>query len=164
MKLIKTEDVASFLVDFPTETNTKIYLGVDSKTERRGDKWIATFYEVCVIHKNGCNGCKIFGGLFKEIDHNRASPRFRLMKEVYQVGELYHRLESVIHDYPIEIHLDLNPSDKHVSHTIIKEAIGYIRGICNIEAEIKPNAFAASYAADRLGRVPDLRIAAQMPT
>jgi predicted RNase H-related nuclease YkuK (DUF458 family) len=31
----------------------------------------------------------------------------------------------------------------------MQEAIGYIRGTCNVIPLIKPNAFAASYAADR---------------
>jgi predicted RNase H-related nuclease YkuK (DUF458 family) len=31
----------------------------------------------------------------------------------------------------------------------MNEAIGYIRGTCNVIPMIKPKAFAASYAADR---------------
>jgi predicted RNase H-related nuclease YkuK (DUF458 family) len=33
---------------------------------------------------------------------------------------------------------------------VIQEAIGYIRGTCNVIPLVKPEAFAASYAADRL--------------
>jgi predicted RNase H-related nuclease YkuK (DUF458 family) len=32
----------------------------------------------------------------------------------------------------------------------VQQAIGYIKGTCNVDAQVKPNAFAASYAADRL--------------
>jgi predicted RNase H-related nuclease YkuK (DUF458 family) len=32
---------------------------------------------------------------------------------------------------------------------VINEAIGYIRGTCNVIPMVKPRAFAASYAADR---------------
>jgi predicted RNase H-related nuclease YkuK (DUF458 family) len=33
---------------------------------------------------------------------------------------------------------------------VLQEAIGYIRGTCNVIPMVKPKAFAASYAADRL--------------
>jgi predicted RNase H-related nuclease YkuK (DUF458 family) len=36
------------------------------------------------------------------------------------------------------------------SNIVINEAIGYIKGMCNVVPLVKPNAFAASYAADRL--------------
>jgi len=32
----------------------------------------------------------------------------------------------------------------------VQQAIGYIRGTCNVIPFVKPDAFAASYAADRL--------------
>jgi hypothetical protein len=35
------------------------------------------------------------------------------------------------------------------SSCVINEAIGYIKGMCNVVPLVKPNAFAASYAADR---------------
>jgi predicted RNase H-related nuclease YkuK (DUF458 family) len=37
----------------------------------------------------------------------------------------------------------------HGSSCVINEAVGYIRGVCNVVPFVKPNAFAASYAADR---------------
>jgi predicted RNase H-related nuclease YkuK (DUF458 family) len=46
--------------------------------------------------------------------------------------------------------LDINPSEMHGSNCVIQEAIGYIRGTCNVIPLVKPEAFAASYAADRL--------------
>jgi predicted RNase H-related nuclease YkuK (DUF458 family) len=36
------------------------------------------------------------------------------------------------------------------SSCVINEAIGFIKGTCNVIPMIKPKAFAASYAADRL--------------
>jgi predicted RNase H-related nuclease YkuK (DUF458 family) len=36
---------------------------------------------------------------------------------------------------------------------VIQQAVGYIKGMCNIIPMVKPNAFAASYAADRLKEV-----------
>jgi predicted RNase H-related nuclease YkuK (DUF458 family) len=56
----------------------------------------------------------------------------------------------------IEVHLDLNPKKNYASNLIVDQAIGYIRGTCNVIPLIKPEAFAASYCADRLGRCSDL--------
>jgi predicted RNase H-related nuclease YkuK (DUF458 family) len=52
-------------------------------------------------------------------------------------------------DKQMEIHLDINPDKAHGSSCVLQEAIGYIRGTCNVVPLIKPNAFAASFAADR---------------
>jgi predicted RNase H-related nuclease YkuK (DUF458 family) len=53
---------------------------------------------------------------------------------------------------PVEIHLDINPEDSAGSHCVIQQATGYIRGVCNVIPMVKPQAFAASYAADRIAR------------
>jgi predicted RNase H-related nuclease YkuK (DUF458 family) len=37
----------------------------------------------------------------------------------------------------------------HNSSIVINEAIGYVKGMCNVVPLVKPRAFAASYAADR---------------
>jgi len=49
----------------------------------------------------------------------------------------------------VEVHLDISPDDMHGSSCVISQAIGYIKGTCNVMPFVKPNAFAASYAADR---------------
>ncbi len=67
------------------------------------------------------------------------------------MASLYSQLAEIT-DRGIEVHLDLNPDKKHVSNLITEQAIGYIRGTCNVIPLIKPEAFAASYAADRLVR------------
>jgi predicted RNase H-related nuclease YkuK (DUF458 family) len=153
---ITPEQIKEFLDLYGPDT--RVYLGCDSTTTRKGGKWVATFYSVVVIHMNGCNGCKIFGEISREADYNydKKKPRFRLMQEVYKVTELYLRLFDVIGDHHVEVHLDLNPDERHVSNIVIQEAIGYIKGTCNVVPMVKPDAFAASYAADRLGRVPDI--------
>ena len=108
-----------------------------------------------VIHIDGCHGCKIFGEVQTELDYDAKSskPSLRLMNEVYKVAELYQKLVDVICDRHVEIHLDINPNEKHNSNIVIQQAIGYIKGMCNVIPLVKPNAFAASYAADRLKSV-----------
>jgi predicted RNase H-related nuclease YkuK (DUF458 family) len=45
--------------------------------------------------------------------------------------------------------LDINPDEMHGSSCVVSQAIGYIKGTCNVVPFVKPDAFAASYAADR---------------
>jgi predicted RNase H-related nuclease YkuK (DUF458 family) len=72
------------------------------------------------------------------------------MNEVYRVSEMFQRLATVLEDRPVEVHLDINPNEMHGSSCVVQQAIGYIRGTCNVVPMVKPDAFAASYAADRL--------------
>jgi predicted RNase H-related nuclease YkuK (DUF458 family) len=72
------------------------------------------------------------------------------MNEVYKVAELYQKFMDVIGDKSVEIHLDINPDERYNSSMVIQQAVGYIKGVCNVIPMVKPNAFAASYCADRL--------------
>jgi predicted RNase H-related nuclease YkuK (DUF458 family) len=72
------------------------------------------------------------------------------MNEAYKVSEMYLKLADVLIDRDVEVHLDINPDEEFGSSCVINEAIGYIKGICNVIPMVKPQAFAASYAADRL--------------
>lgn len=131
-------------------SDTKIYIGCDSEKLMINDSWWADYITAVVIHKNGNNGCKIFGAVERQRDFDQRSdkPRMRLMNEVYKVAELYLSLCKVV-DLPIEVHLDINPNERHNSSIVINEAVGYIRGMCNVIPIVKPRSFAASYAADR---------------
>ena len=74
----------------------------------------------------------------------------RLMNEVYKVADLFHSLADVLEDREVEVHLDINPNELYGSSCVVQQAIGYIKGTCNVIPMVKPKAFAASYAADRL--------------
>ena len=65
------------------------------------------------------------------------------------VSELYLKLGEVLENRHVEVHLDINPDDRYGSSCVISQAVGYIKGTCNVTPSVKPNAFAASYAADR---------------
>ena len=77
----------------------------------------------------------------------------RLMNEVYKVAELFHKIVDAIGEKEVQIHLDINPDVRYNSSVVIQQAVGYIKGTCNVIPMVKPNAFAASYAADRLKEV-----------
>ena len=150
MPKIDVETVARFVGSLGPAT--RIYLGADSERYKQNRTWWAEYTVVVVVHINGNNGCKIFGEVTRERDYDQRAdrPSMRLMNEVYRVSDMFQRLSSVLANRPVEVHLDINPDELHGSSCVVSQAIGYIRGTCNVIPMVKPNAFAASYAADRL--------------
>ena len=155
MRTIDIQEVKSFIES--QGPDTKIYIGGDSERFNLGNVWYADYTLAIVVHVNGNNGCKIFGEVQRERDWDakKDRPRMRLMNEVYKIAELYLKLQDVLEDRVVEVHLDINPNEMHGSSCVINEAIGYIKGMCNVIPLVKPQAFAASYAADRLKFVLD---------
>jgi predicted RNase H-related nuclease YkuK (DUF458 family) len=150
MKKFNIDTVREFIYNQSLET--KIYLGADSERVNVSGKWFVDYTVAVVVHIDGKHGCKIFGFVEREPDwdQKKNKPALRLMNEVYKVANLFNELSEVLQDRYVEVHLDLNPSDRYASSQVIQQAVGYIRGTCNIEPHIKPQAFAATYAADRL--------------
>ena len=153
MRKIDIAQVKKFIES--QSSSTKIYLGADSERMKRNGRWYADYTLAIVVHIDGCHGCKIFGEVQTEpdFDYKASKPSMRLMNEVYKVAELYQKLVDAIGERDVEIHLDINPDLKHNSSIVIQQAVGYIKGVCNVVPMVKPNAFAASYAADRLKEV-----------
>jgi len=153
MKQLNIEEVREFISN--TSDTTCIYIGADSERFRRGDNWWAEYTVAVVIHYDGSRGCKVFGKSESErdFDQKKDRPSYRLMNEVYKAAEVYMQLAESIGDRHVEVHLDINPDVMHGSSCVVQQAIGYIRGTCNMVPRIKPNAFAASYAADRLKEI-----------
>jgi len=150
MSKLNLEEVKRFIQ--AQGPDTKIYLGADSERFKLDKVWWAEYTVAIVVHINGKNGCKIFGEISKERDYDQRAdrPSMRLMNEVYRVSEMFQRLQEALVDRSVEVHLDINPNEMHGSSCVIQQAIGYIRGTCNVIPMVKPDAFAASYAADRL--------------
>ena len=131
--------------------DTKIYIGVDSERIKRDKIWYADYTAAIVVHIDGKHGCKLFGEVTRERDYDKVDrPNTRLMMEVFKVSELYLKLAEVLEDRAVEVHLDINPDESYTSSNVVAQAIGYIRGTCNVEPLVKPRAFAATYAADRM--------------
>lgn len=135
--------------------DTKIYLGADSERVKVDGVWYADYTLAIVVHIDGRHGCKIFGEVSREkdYDYKKSKPSIRLMNEVYKVSELFQKLQDVLEDRYVEVHLDINPNEMYGSSCVVQQAIGYIKGTCNVTPMVKPKAFAASYAADRLKEV-----------
>ena len=149
MKKLDIDQVAEFIRAQTPET--RIYLGCDSERVKIDGVWHADYVLAIVVHINGNNGCKLFGEVQRERDWDQKAsrPSLRLMTEVYKVSELYLKLAEVLEGREVEVHLDINPDEMHGSSCVISQAIGYIKGVCNVIPFVKPEAFAASYAADR---------------
>ena len=149
MKKLDIQEIKDFIE--AQGPSTKIYIGADSVRFRERNQWYADYTLVVVVHINGRHGCKIFGETQTELDYDqkKSKPAMRLMNEVYKVSELFQSLKEVLEDRDVEVHLDINPDEAHGSSCVVQQAIGYIKGTCNVIPMVKPNAFAASYAADR---------------
>ena len=148
------EEVKEFIRNSSTVSN--IYIGADSERYRgRDDKWYAEYTVAIVVHLDGSRGCKVFGKVSSERDYDKRHdrPAYRLMNEVYRASEMYLELFEAIGDRHCEVHLDINPNEMHGSSCVIQQATGYIRGMCGFAPKVKPEAFAASYAADRLKEI-----------
>lgn len=150
MQIIDIDQVSEFIR--AQGPNTRIYLGADSSRYKVNGAWWAEYTVAIVVHIDGRHGCKIFGEITRERDYDQkaSKPSMRLMNEVYRVSEMFQKLSAVLEDRPVEVHLDINPNEMHGSSCVVQQAIGYIRGTCNVIPMVKPDAFAASYAADRL--------------
>jgi predicted RNase H-related nuclease YkuK (DUF458 family) len=150
MKKIDFNEVKTFIEN--QSPSTKIYIGADSERFKIDGKWYADYTLAVVVHIDGCHGCKIFGEVQRELDYDqkKSKPAMRLMNEVYKVSELFQNLADVLEDRYVEVHLDINPNEIYGSSCVVQQAIGYIKGTCNVVPMVKPMAFAASYAADRM--------------
>lgn len=153
MKKLDINEVKKFINE--QSPSTKVYIGADSERFKMDGQWYADYTLAVVVHIDGCHGCKIFGEVHREMDYDQKKnkPSMRLMNEVYKVADLFHSLAEVLEDRYVEVHLDINPDEQYGSSCVVQQAIGYIKGTCNIVPMVKPKAFAASYAADRLKEV-----------
>jgi predicted RNase H-related nuclease YkuK (DUF458 family) len=150
-KVIDIEAVKSFILAQSAET--KVYIGGDSERVHLKEGWVIDYTLAIVVHIDGNHGCKIFGEIQREDDlqwDKKSKPRMRLMTEIYKISGLYCQLADVLEDRDVEVHLDINPDLMYGSSCVVNEAIGYIKATCNVVPMVKPNAWAASYAADRL--------------
>ena len=139
-----------------TSETTSVYIGADSERYRGcNDHWFADYTVAVVVHLDSSRGCKVFGKVDTErdFDNRHDRPATRLMNEVYRAAQMYIDLIDAIGDRHCEVHLDINPNEMHGSSCVIQQATGYIRGMCGFAPKVKPEAFSASYAADRLKEI-----------
>lgn len=153
---INKEELAQFLTTCGPET--KVYIGCDSERFKVKGVWHADYILAVVVHIDGSKGCRVFGEVQREVDYdqNKNRPFNRMMTEAMKVAQLYLDLKEILYDFEVFIHLDINPNESFGSSCAAQAATGYIRGMCNVIPAVKPNAWAASYAADRIKELGNL--------
>lgn len=138
-----TEEVQQYIKNSPK--SSKVYVGCDSR--QTGDSTL--FVTAVVVHIEGNKGGKVF--YFREKVPRISSNRWRLIQETHYATMKALELMESIGDREICVHLDYHPSEQHRSNSVVREAIGFVKGQ-GLDYALKPMAFAASSAADFLGR------------
>jgi predicted RNase H-related nuclease YkuK (DUF458 family) len=152
-KEINFEEVKEYLTKCGPET--KIYIGSDSERINVDGVWYVDVMACLIVHVDSKHGGKFFGQIRRERDYDKAlnKPRMRMMMEAYAAADLYLRFVEIIDQYEIEIHLDIASNPMYGSNCAHSEAVGYIKGVCGIDAVTKPKSWAASNACDATKRL-----------
>jgi predicted RNase H-related nuclease YkuK (DUF458 family) len=122
----------------------KVCIGTDSQV--RGH--IIDFATVIVFLREKKGG-------FMFIQHSRLQQTMSLKERmIYEVGksvETAYHLCPLLDRYQValEVHADINTDPLFQSHTSLREAMGYIRGM-GFVFRAKPHAFASSCCADKV--------------
>ena len=144
--------IKKLLEENPT---AKIFLGADSQRRKKKMVQYATSFIIHYHDENGIGkGAKIFADVnyINTKDTNLAKPFNRMMKEVELITELYNRLEDTLIEKEFEIHIDVNPQRGTGSNVAYDAAKWTIAGVIGVEPICKPEAWAASCAADRYSK------------
>lgn len=157
------ENVAEYVRSYIEEyartspyTGVQLFIGCDSLPKSYGG---ATYVTAICIYRVGRgahilfareNKVKIYG------KNKRERLRNRLWDEVYRSVEVANELiDGGVIELPsivgFEIHLDVNPSKKWESNIVHDEVVGYVRSL-GLDALVKPDSPAASFASDRVCR------------
>ncbi len=130
--------------------DSSVYIGCDSKVFKANGRWFARYTTVIVVHRDSKHGAQVFH--YSETMPDYKNIRLRMVQEAGYAIQVFNEIADVIGDRHCEIHLDINASPEHKSNAAASEAIGYVLGTTGIRPKIKPEAFAASYAADHCVR------------
>lgn len=142
------EDIEKFVLD-ASNAGQAVHIGTDSLQTGRYTQFV-TVVVVLTPHKGGR------AAYSREIVPRIVSLRERLLKEVWRSVELGMTFANKLKG-ELSIHVDANPSEKHMSSRYVQELVGLVVGQ-GFKALIKPDSWAATHAADHvvrtLGKVP----------
>ena len=134
------------IVQFVREASSQgqvVHIGTDSLQTGR----FTQFVTVVVVVTPTKGGRVIFS---REVVPRITSLRERLLKEVWRSVELGLELSPSLSN-ELNLHIDANPQEKYMSSKYVQELVGLVVGQ-GFKAIIKPNAWAASHAADHIVR------------
>jgi len=144
--MVDIEEVKEYIRN--SSEASSIYIGCDSKRFGKKDKRFVAFACVVLVHLDTKHGAKMFS--FKRVERDYGSLRQRMVNEAIMACEIGYEVREAAGDRTFEIHLDINPDKRHKSNVAIKEATGMVLGMFGENPKVKPEAFAASTAADKL--------------
>jgi len=143
--------------------NSDIYVGGDSSVMKIDGEELVLFIVIVGIHKGGNSGVKVYKqATWVNPKSKETEPwlrgicksmRLRLMAEVYMITTVATELINSVGKRPFHIHLDINSDVNCKSNVVVKEAVGYVKGMLNITPQIKPEAFFASIGADKFTKI-----------
>jgi len=146
MSYKELEEVKNYIKG--SSLTSSVYVGCDSKRFGKKDKRYVAFVCVILVHLDTKHGAKMFS--FQRVERDFGSLRQRMVNEAIMACEIGYEVRETVGDRTFEIHLDINPDKRHKSSVAIKEATGMVLGMFGENPKVKPEAFAASTAADKL--------------
>lgn len=141
-------DISQFVKD-ATTAGQEVHVGTDSLQTGR----FTQFCTVVIVHTPTKGGRVAYS---REVVPRITSLRERLQKEVWKSVTVALMLAPLAPDR-LSVHIDANTEPRHRSSQFAHELVGMVMGQ-GFKAVIKPDAYAASHAADwivrHLGRMP----------
>ena len=134
----------------------RVSIGTDSQKAEKGTYKFATVILIktsedlggVIVGRGGLIISSTYYHGFKQTNKELVNERmvFEVGKSVEVAYELAPLLD--LYEIPLEIHADINPDPNHESNKALQQAVGYILGM-GYEFKVKPDAWAASSAADK---------------
>jgi hypothetical protein len=131
-------DIVEF-VQLAAKSGQAVHIGTDSLQTGRYTQFV-TVVAVLTPSKGGR------AAYAREIVPRISSLRERLLREVWKSVELGMNLGPSVPG-ELTIHVDANPSEKHMSSKYVQELVGLVVGQ-GFKALIKPESWCATHAAD----------------
>jgi predicted RNase H-related nuclease YkuK (DUF458 family) len=124
----------------------KVCVGTDAQRRGRGHKFVT----VIALISEGKGGMLMYT---VEHEMHKITLNQKLLKEVYKSIEIAYSINPLLelYDIKLEIHVDINADERWASNKSMSQAVGYIMGM-GYDYKVKPDAFAASFNADRYAK------------
>lgn len=136
-------DLVNYVKEYiKVHRDTKIFIGTDSQN-KGANTWYAA---VILLYREG-KGAHV---LYSRIKHPRIKDMFaKLLKEVHYSIEVGEELRNAGINNVLTIDIDFNVDKRYESNKLLMSALGWCKGL-GFETRHKPDASAASYAADMI--------------
>lgn len=144
---IAVPSIEQYVADAATDGRA-VHIGTDSLQTGRFTQFV-TVVAVLTPHNGGR------AAYSRTVVPRMTSLRERLHKEVWLSVELGLVLAGRLSN-DLSIHVDANPSERHLSNKYVQELVGLVLGQ-GFKVLIKPDAWAATHAADHIVRHLNVR-------